>query len=401
MLYLHIGSEKTGSSSIQWLLRNDAFAAATGIERLMTGSEWGQMTFVHSLRANSRRNAEVRSTLSGMAERVNADPAKTHVLTNEMLFRKGVAATLAESLATKVSVPVKVICYLRRPDAYMESLYKQRVKNGRIEAGAIDYLKAQVGDLLDFSGILGEYADQFGAENVVVRPYERERFPEGNVIMDFLSLIAVNQVPTEIETTLERNRSLSAICSELVGVIARTNRDLHQDMLNHVNSSDNKGLARSRDAYTLAERQAIMADCADNLEQVRKTFRPDLDAMFDMSDLAEGAPDPYPTAEERLQLTRVAAEEIIGKLCKLSAAAVRDATALDPEAAQAQRAERRQRRAARQAALATVDEPKPSQPAAGRKGTPPRVAAGQKAAADRAENAATAPRRARKGAVKG
>ena len=346
MLLLHIGSEKTGSSSIQWLLRKPAFTSATEVVRLRAGPEWGQITFVNALHTNSSRNTEVRAALSGMADQVNGAPAKTYVLSNEVLFRRGVAATLADALGSKVSVPVKVICYLRRPDTYLEASYKQRVKNGRIEPGALKYLRER--DELDFNGILNEYATQFGVENIIVRPYERKRFPEGDVVRDFLSLIGVNSLPKDLEVTLARNRSLSAIASELVGVVARKNRNMHQDTLSYLNNSPNDGLRRSGDVYTLAERQAIMAECETNLDQVHKTYLPHVDSMFDMTDLADCVVDPYPSAEERLILTRAASEEIIARLCKIGKAA----EAAGDGIAKAQRTERTQRRRAdRRAAL--------------------------------------------------
>src|SRR5690606_18159531 len=133
----------------------------------------------------------------------------------------------------------------------------------------------------------------FGADNILVRPYERERFPQGNVVLDFLDVIGCGSATDGVETDFNRNRSLSAMASEFVGNVARTNNAIHQRTLSHLNHSDNKDLRRSRDVYTLAERRAIMEDCAPNLERVRATFTPELPSLFDMSDLAEGQRDPY------------------------------------------------------------------------------------------------------------
>lgn len=394
MLYLHIGSEKTGSSSIQWLLRKKGFAAATGVERLKGGSDWGQPMFVHALHPQSQRHDDVMATLNAMADRVNAEPERSYVLSNEVLFRKNVAASLARGLGSRVSVPVKVICYLRRPDAYLESSYKQRVKNARIEPG-VDAYRASGRDSLDFDGILGEYAQEFGAENIIVRLYERDRFPEGNVVLDFLSLIGVKTLPEGVETAFERNRSLSAVASELVGQVARIDRDMHSAALNHMNGADNKGLRRSRDVFTLAERRAIMEECAPNLERVRQAYLGDETAMFDQSDLGEDVRDPYPDAEERVALTRAAAEEMIRFLSNAARAASRSDE--DEATRKGRRAERLQRRALRRAALATDGAPAPQAAAPAADENRPKQRRAQAAEEPQATPAkASAPRRTRR-----
>lgn len=346
MLYLHIGSEKTGSTSIQWLLRMGALEATTDVRRLRPGPEWGQMTFVRALAAEDRRRAKVLATLGDLATRVNAEPSRTWVFTNEVLFRRGVAASLAEGLGRRVSVPVKVICYLRRPDFLAEALYKQRVKNGRIAAGPAAFL-ARARDALDFEGILGEYAAAFGAENLVVRPFERQRFPEGNVVLDFLSLIGIEPIPEGIETTLDRNRSLSTAASEFAGLVARTNGSLHKRVLTHLNRSENPLLHRSCDAFTLAERRAIMADAALGLERVRQAYLPQWGRLFDVADLAEEEADPYPSEAERLHLTRAAAEETIRALAPRALQEGKTEAAAAEQAEEPGRAPRPRRRAAR------------------------------------------------------
>ena len=106
---------------------------------------------------------------------------------------------------------IKIVCYLRRQDDYIESLYNQWVKGTNAElydiifgnpsenenkykideSGAPNLHMAKfVNGMLDvdYYAHLSEWAAIYGKENIIVRPYEKSRLPNG-VEYDFFTSI--------------------------------------------------------------------------------------------------------------------------------------------------------------------------------------------------------------------
>lgn len=99
-------------------------------------------------------------------------------------------------LAGKLDANIKVICYVRRQDHHLESAWKQWghkfVSSSQI-LDSLDKQNEQWGGWrqTDWHRLLKPWAQNFGMENIIVRPYEKEQMPEG-VLPDFLKTINVN-----------------------------------------------------------------------------------------------------------------------------------------------------------------------------------------------------------------
>lgn len=89
----------------------------------------------------------------------------------------------------------KIVIYLRCQDRWIESWYNQQVKNGRQMPQDFMKFVDHHHYLLDYGVHLDVWAEVFGRENIVVRPYESQQLPEG-LLEDFLQT-------TEIGTSKE------------------------------------------------------------------------------------------------------------------------------------------------------------------------------------------------------
>jgi hypothetical protein len=80
---------------------------------------------------------------------------------------------------------VKILVYLRRQDAWIDSLYGQMVKVGRKNTVG-DFIRSQQ-RRLDYNDLIDRWATAFGEDNIVVRTYE----PDGDLWLwqDFLTAI--------------------------------------------------------------------------------------------------------------------------------------------------------------------------------------------------------------------
>jgi len=82
----------------------------------------------------------------------------------------------------------RLIAYIRRQDGWIESCYKQRVKNHgwKHQLNLQYWLRYS-----DFYSVLKECVERLGLTRVIVRCYERERLFGGSIYNDFLHCIGV------------------------------------------------------------------------------------------------------------------------------------------------------------------------------------------------------------------
>jgi len=245
-LILHIGTCKTGTSALQMCLaKNQQFL----IENKICYSEFHESNNFHlnltlSLireyfkKNNIKNGAPVDISLgtipitSALYSQQPADivgrmkqafyenNCDTMVISDECLFESTVWWIFPASLNTEFLLKgrrnyiisyfkeafkefdIKIVCYLRRQDDYIESLYNQWVKGIGAElydiifenpspdghkykideknAPNIHMAKFINGMLnVDYYAHLSEWAELYGKENIVVRPYEKSRLPQG------------------------------------------------------------------------------------------------------------------------------------------------------------------------------------------------------------------------------
>ncbi len=218
MLYIHIGTPKTGTTSLQAFLTEHAAALeARGVIYPAVGrTHRGKH---HSLKA------ELRSTvgLGGPAwqelrELRNSKPDHRVLISEESFYYlEPTALTKLRELAGEG--PVTILVYFRDYAAHAASLYAQGTKLAR---GLVDgdVLGTKAGnELVDFDtfferymakpshfDIISRWASVFGWESIRVRPYKRDLLVGGDIIADLLDLLGLSleglgiPVSTEVNT---------------------------------------------------------------------------------------------------------------------------------------------------------------------------------------------------------
>src|SRR5574343_97539 len=130
-LILHVGTQKTGSSSLQKAMRDAASALrAQGV--LYPSLERSQHAFKHvsvSRAAKSARTEVQQAEVDALVQEFEASGCHTMVLSEEALWRSEVAAgDFVQRFRPRFSI--EVVACLRRPDLYLESLYSQALRTG-------------------------------------------------------------------------------------------------------------------------------------------------------------------------------------------------------------------------------------------------------------------------------
>ena len=295
-IWLHIGSPKTGTTSLQGFLNDNAQALRAD----------GRMNFVESGRAHIAHNQLASASRMGNAGRVfdqicrEADtmPDCPNVVSSEMLFNAFTAKKLAASVPAEMKGRTKVIAYIRRQDSYLEALYKQLLKNSRIEPDRQAFLD-DARRRVRYLDTLNTYADMFGHKNIIVRPFSPKSLIAGDVVQDFAA-----QIGLDITKDLKldqgfSNKSFSAEMSELLAVMGERTDFNVREVIRELIAINHPGTIKSRDVFTSAERAQLMDLMGEENKELVRRFMPGHKTFF--TDNAPESGEPERSPEDRLR----------------------------------------------------------------------------------------------------
>ena len=116
---------------------------------------------------------------------------------------------------------VKVIMYLRPQDAWIVSLYHQHILEGLSNQDWDEFINNLPEDtmMLDYAGQCDNIAKVVGKENMIVRVYARELFPNGRIETDFMDAMGVTDLTGMQDLEAENNPSLTNNYAEILRVI--------------------------------------------------------------------------------------------------------------------------------------------------------------------------------------
>ncbi|RWH84606.1 MAG: hypothetical protein EOQ86_02440 [Mesorhizobium sp.] len=207
-LILHIGTHKTGTKALQhFLSANRKELTEYGIYYASPVYEVNFNSIVNALLLYGQE--KLRYFLHENLRKAERNRAHTIVASSEHLYamvryltRFNAEKTSAEILAKERSlverlraaipahVECHILCYVRRPDHYLESLYNQNIKRDSLVTGeVVDFLNT-IYDMLDYHRYLSIWRDVFGSSACSVRTYEAA-LP--NLIDDFMRHVLGNE----------------------------------------------------------------------------------------------------------------------------------------------------------------------------------------------------------------
>jgi hypothetical protein len=241
-IYLHIGATKTGSTALQRFLEYNAGALMKEfgvlypkldnrpmVERLRNrGGRWQGSYF------ESTDGSDDINILSDCIEYCKRKSLKAIVISHEAFLvnwheRMG-------RLVGKLDADIKIICYVRRQDHHLESAWKQWGHKFAPSQRIMESLSTQAElwggwRLTDWHELLLPWARQFGRENIIVRPYEKQQMGDG-VLADFLKTIRVDWPgKPALPENENANTGLSRDAAELLSRLA-LNKDDDKDGVN-------------------------------------------------------------------------------------------------------------------------------------------------------------------------
>lgn len=305
-LFLHIGTHKTGTTSIQqYCSANRQAMREGGLAYLTHGPKIpGANDLAVALVSDRLVHADFLLRLTNMAIKgFKGDrlvSAENFSLLKPNKFREVIAPHLIRK-----DEPIVIICYLRRQDEFVESLYLQRFRNGKINLPIEPFIKVKLqGSALDYEYLIQAWQNAFPEAEIRVRPYERARLARGDAVADFFETLGYPELYDP-----EKNQR---------GSNPRADRDVYEllRMLSHHTKFDVRSVNQalmakplpetgaSKSLLSFADRKRIVAGYVESNERLRQAYLPQEDQLF--APLVESAETQSYTSFSQSQLQLLA-----------------------------------------------------------------------------------------------
>jgi len=239
-IVFHIGMHKTGSTSIQNVLaglRNDSVEylelpaidpdlsseASNHSFPLMLGFSSNYLSFPALVRLGltaseiGHRREYFRDLFFSALEQCSAHTA---VISAEAALSIDQAGLIElERILRRHASDVQLYAYVREPLGYIKSITNQVIRWGYV--GDKPHVRSYRKDLEPVERV-------FGRENVHYRIFDRNRFPNGSVVDDFVSWTGI---PVHALASVEANMSLSTEATRCVHALNRSNMPTQGDRM--------------------------------------------------------------------------------------------------------------------------------------------------------------------------
>ena len=219
-LFLHVGLQKTGTTTIQtFLTQNQALLAEHGwvypdptkVRIGLDGHNHGHLALCLTGYWRDAGYQLSRKEAWGELRDLYFESDGHLLISTEALSTPQIVPHVRFIKKMLRGIEVKVIIYLRRQDIFVQSVYKERLKGNEGREFQRAYEEGDYRRLLDFDAILDHWQRYIGKENIIVRVFERGQLVKGDVLEDFLHTIGADgiqglEMPTEYaNSTMNRN----------------------------------------------------------------------------------------------------------------------------------------------------------------------------------------------------
>lgn len=198
---LHIGLHKTGSTFLQnFCALNRIRLQELGVVYPGAATQWhAHHPLVWSMGVNHPRhipeNGDTAFYVRQIIEEFDEISSRCHTLllsSEDFEFMNPRNMDVIKKLFTRFDI--KILAYLRPQSSYLESEYAQHVRMDETRfTGSIKdfYMRFDFMQRYNYLNLLQPYADRFGREAIIVRPFERAQFEGGDLLQDFCSAIGI------------------------------------------------------------------------------------------------------------------------------------------------------------------------------------------------------------------
>jgi len=229
---LHIGSGKTGTSTIQKVMfKTRNWLDSIGyyyplnhsrhffLEGYVSENPHKKQFYRTSFQTKEKADKFLGQEIKRLKKDMSKSNAHTIVFSNETFHTMKVADIKKMSnFLSEIAEQVTVVCYVREPIAQSASLMQELVKGGDcvLESTPPAQFKA--------SKSLPKYVEVFGKENIVVREFNRKTLYQEDVLSDFCKIIGFEQDDIDELRSRAPSNSNVGICHEAMMIASELNK---------------------------------------------------------------------------------------------------------------------------------------------------------------------------------
>jgi hypothetical protein len=234
-LVLHIGSGKTGTSSIQFFLhRNRARLAELGHLYPRSPGRRRHFRLSHFVQPDdaldgiptwNRERFDSPDAFREAFQRQLGTEIKRSGLSHVVLSDEGLygspptALQRLSWLADRLAGHLRLVVYLRRQDDHMVSRYQQVVKLGETRRLANRVRELNLTKTYDYHVRLQTWRRLLEPDEFVIRRFERDSFVNGSLYQDFLDATGIDVRADDLEQVRLMNESLDAEAVEVMRML--------------------------------------------------------------------------------------------------------------------------------------------------------------------------------------
>jgi len=285
-IILHIGANKTGSSSIQrFLQKNKEILKDLGClvpdKTLELGpAVTGEHVFALQkfVGGGEKSENELKKVITSLLD-ARETKDETILISAENMGSVQGAKLFKKALKNR---KVKIIFYIRRQDELIESSWQQWHSKRETDHDA--WLIDAIRTIGHWEQVLNAWENVVGVENISVEVFERSVFPEGNIILDFVEKIGLSDKAESLVLKFQdANPSFLNYITPLVSGNEKIFDNVHDNdfykMIGQL-TGDKYSKGKKYSLMSKMQRENIMKYFSNHNERVRSKFFPDRERLF-------------------------------------------------------------------------------------------------------------------------
>jgi tetratricopeptide (TPR) repeat protein len=305
---LHIGTEKTGTTTLQFSLSAAADTlAASGFHYPVLGAGHAHVALVTYAKSTAdvadlpalggQSADETHAAFSAriedeVAAAVAAHPDATFILSSEHASSRLIEDACVRRLKALLDrhfTTIDVMIYLRRWDRMAISAYATFVRNGM--RAPFSFERMYGSDYLDYAGMLRRWSEVFGIARMHVGIYDRAALRGGSIVADFTTRFGLPAIASIGEINASPGPDTVATLMLLNRILVDADPQIATSIREAVVEAASSH--RGGSAVLRREAEAFVALHADQAETIRAQYFPARTALFDdrYDDYDERPPD--------------------------------------------------------------------------------------------------------------